>query len=80
MTTTDRHDWLAELERVSASAASDDGGMVAREIADAMGCCTRVALDRLRKVQSRIVVGRRTIIGLGGRACTVPTYRLKPEA
>jgi hypothetical protein len=80
-TTITRDEWMAEFERVMSAPASAEGhGTTAREISTETGRSIQWIQERLRQMRSRLIVTRRRGLTVDGRGCTVPCYRLKPEA
>ena len=71
---------MAEFERISAASKDDDVGMTAEEIAASLGCCRPVALSRIKKLGSRIVVSKRRMTDIAGRNSFTYCYKLRPEA
>lgn len=76
--TITRDEWIAELERVMRLQRSDSDGLSSQELAEAWGCCRKMALDRIKLLKGRLVVGRRRDTAVDGKACIVPTYKLLP--
>lgn len=69
-------EWERELRSFS---NKDDDGLTSEEVAEAWGCCRKIALERLRKLDKagKLETGTKTVTRLGGRLNPVPCYRLK---
>jgi len=79
MSTIEKNDWLAEMERLTAK-HKNDGGWTTREWAVKLGLSEKTAAERLRKIhdQGRLKLGHRSHIRMDGKPCLVPVYSIIP--
>jgi predicted transcriptional regulator len=71
-------EWLAELERASASSATGPDGYTAEEIAERMGIGHRAVMYHVKEwVRERRMefVGLRKVVNVTGRISRIPVYR-----